>query len=411
MTRKPWLRPPKQWPTRAEPAERRPLQVQRFLAVALAGCVAFSAQAAPTKDELGQLRQRLQALRQELEKNEGSRSEAADALRSAERAISEATRKLAALAAREREIDARLAALDEEARRVKQAVREQREIIGRLLREQYRAGPQESLRLLLNSEDPNQIARHLHYLTYLARARTERVRALKEDLDRLARLQGEAQAERDHLARVLAEQTAERERLEKEREERKAILAQLAEKIQEQRRQIDTLKRDEARLSRLVQRLGKALAERKPPALRNQATPDASLDGRAFAELKGRLRLPVPGELAHRFGSPREGGLTWKGLFIRTQPGQPVKAIAAGTVVFADWLRGFGNLLILDHGRGFMSLYGFNEALLREVGEQVKGGELIAQAGNTGGHSETGLYFEIRHEGKPLDPLEWVTLH
>lgn len=397
-------------PTRAGPAEGRLPRAGRLLAAALAASVVFSVQAGP-KDELGELRQRLQALRQELEKNEGSRVEAADALRSSERAISEANRKLAALEAREREIDARLAALDEEARRIEQAIREQREVIGRLLRERYRAGQQESLRLILNSEDPNQIARHLHYLTYLARARTERVRALKEDLDRLARLQGQAREEREGLAQVRADQTAERQRLEKEQEARRAVLARLAEKIQEQRRQIDTLKRDEVRLARLVERLGKALSGRKsPPPLRNQATPDASLDGRAFAELKGRLRLPVPGELAHRFGSPREGGLTWKGLFIRTPPGQPVKAIAAGTVVFADWLRGFGNLLILDHGRGFMSLYGFNEALLREVGDRVKGGEPVAQTGNTGGHSETGLYFEIRHEGKPLDPLEWVTL-
>ncbi len=380
------------------------------MAGALAMSFVFSVQAGP-KDELGELRRRLQALHQELEKNEGSRAEAADALRSSERAISEANRKLAELQAREREIDARLADLEEEAHRLEQAIRGQREALGRLLRERYRAGSQESLRLLLNNEDPNQIARQLHYLTYLARAQTGRVRELREGLDRLAHLQGETREERESLAQVRANQALERQRLEEEREARKAVLARLAEKIQEQRRQIDTLKRDEARLARLVERLGKALSGRKAPSpLRNQAIPDASLDGQAFAELKGRLRLPVPGELAHRFGSPREGGLTWKGLFIRTPPGQPVRAIAAGTVVFADWLRGFGNLLILDHGRGFMSLYGFNEALLREVGDRVKGGEPVAQTGNTGGHSETGLYFEIRHEGKPLDPLEWVTL-
>jgi septal ring factor EnvC (AmiA/AmiB activator) len=102
--------------------------------------------------------------------------------------------------------------------------------------------------------------------------------------------------------------------------------------------------------------------------------------------------------------------LTWKGLFIRAASGQEVKAVATGVVVFADWLRGFGNLLILDHGQGYMSLYGFNEALLRQVGERVKSGDAVAQVGNTGGNSEAGLYFEIRHEGKPLDPMQWVTL-
>ncbi|PZP54450.1 MAG: peptidase M23 [Azospira oryzae] len=377
---------------------------------ALAVLFALPAQAGP-KDELSELRNRLKALYQELEQTEGSRSEAADALRASEQAISEANRRLKMLEAREREIDARLAALDAETGQIVEAIQAQRALIGRLLLQQYRSGRQEYLRLLLNGEDPNRIARHLHYLTYLARARAERVRQLRADLDRLAALRQEGEEEREHLARVQAEQAAERQRLEKEKQERKALLARLAHQIKEQRRQIDTLKRDEARLARLVERLGKVLSGRKPSAaIRNRATPDASLDGRPFAELKGRLRLPVPGELAHRFGSPREGGLSWKGLFIRADAGQPVKAIAAGTVVFADWLRGFGNLLILDHGQGFMSLYGFNEALLREVGDRVKGGDPVAQIGNTGGHPETGLYFEIRHEGKPLDPLEWVTL-
>ena len=139
--------------------------------------------------------------------------------------------------------------------------------------------------------------------------------------------------------------------------------------------------------------------------------PDSSTDGSAFAELKGKLSLPVRGELKGRFGSPRaDGGLSWKGVFIASQPNQEVRAIAAGRVVFADWLRGFGNLLIIDHGGGYMSLYGNNESLFKQVGQATRGGETIAAVGNSGGNTDYGLYFEMRHQGKAFDPLSWVHL-
>jgi septal ring factor EnvC (AmiA/AmiB activator) len=130
-----------------------------------------------------------------------------------------------------------------------------------------------------------------------------------------------------------------------------------------------------------------------------------------FRDLKGRLKLPVIGELANRYGSPRaDSGLSWKGLFIAAKPGQEVRAIAAARVVFADWLRGFGNLMILDHGGGYLSLYGNNDALYRQVGDMVKMGDPIAAVGATGGNPETGLYFELRFQGKPLDPSAWVSM-
>ena len=153
------------------------------------------------------------------------------------------------------------------------------------------------------------------------------------------------------------------------------------------------------------------LARSRPERLRNERLPDTSGDGNPFSELKGRLNLPVRGELRNRFGSPREdSGLSWKGLFIAAPAGQDVKAIAAGRIVFADWLRGFGNLLIIDHGDGYMSLYGNNESLYKQVGEASRGGETVAAVGNSGGNMDSGLYFEIRYQGKAFDPLGWVNL-
>jgi septal ring factor EnvC (AmiA/AmiB activator) len=136
---------------------------------------------------------------------------------------------------------------------------------------------------------------------------------------------------------------------------------------------------------------------------------DGSFVGRTFQTLKGKLKLPVRGELQGRFGSPREdGGVTWKGLFIKADNGHAVHSVADGQVVFADWLRGFGNLLIVDHGSGYMSLYGNNESLLKQVGDATQSGETVASVGSSGGALQTGVYFELRYEGKPFDPMKWV---
>ena len=188
-------------------------------------------------------------------------------------------------------------------------------------------------------------------------------------------------------------------------------MLKVSRQIESQRREISTLKRDEARLARLIERLTQMLARAKPPGPRNERVPDAGVVTGAFGQLKGHLSLPVRGQVKNRFGTQREGsGVLWKGLFIASPTGQDVKAIAPGRVVFADWLRGFGNLMIVDHGEGYMSLYGNNESLFKQVGDSTKSGETIAAVGNSGGNMDSGLYFEIRYQGVAFDPLGWVSL-
>ena len=210
----------------------------------------------------------------------------------------------------------------------------------------------------------------------------------------------------------------------------KGVVVKLADKIKQQQREIGALKHDEQRLGKLIEGLARIVARsaRKPqPAptakgkrsaqtreeapLNNQSTPEPTHPSGNFAKLKGRLHLPVRGQIANRFGTPRaESGATWKGLFIRAAEGNEVKAIAAGQVVFADWLRGFGNLMIVDHGDTFLSVYGNNQSLYRQVGDAVNSGEVIATIGNSGGNPESGLYFELRQQGQAIDPLKWATL-
>jgi murein DD-endopeptidase MepM/ murein hydrolase activator NlpD len=198
---------------------------------------------------------------------------------------------------------------------------------------------------------------------------------------------------------------------------------------------IGALQQDEKRLTRLIDGLSRIIAQQKArppkpeprprapaerpagssgqtPGIDNDKTPDAGLARFSgdFARLKGSLRLPVRGTVSNRFGTARQEGSTWKGLFIRAAAGGDVHAVAAGRVVFADWMRGFGNLLILDHGDGYLTIYGNNESLYKHVGETVKPGEVVAVIGNSGGNPESGLYFELRHQGQPLDPLKWASL-
>jgi septal ring factor EnvC (AmiA/AmiB activator) len=379
-----------------------------FLLAALCALPAWG----QSKDDLRELRARIEGMQKELAASEESREDAADGLKESERAISDASRQLAELTTRQREKDAELSRLGSEAGRLRQDIAAEQAQLARLLHQQYLGGEQDYLRLLLNGEDPNQVARDFHYFGYISRERARWLRSLRENLERLEENSRRRREEADALAAIRAEQAAQRERLQREKAERKRVLAQVSRQVDQQRREIGKLQRDEKRLAKLVEKLTKLVAPKSSaPGPRNTRVPEPGFEGRPFGELKGSLSLPVRGELANRFGSPRPGGgTTWKGLFIRSPEGQEVRAIAAGRVVFADWLRGFGNLLILDHGQGFMSLYGNNETLFPQVGTAVRGGDVVAAVGNSGGNPESGLYFELRHQGTPLDPMNWVVV-
>jgi len=387
-----------------------------FLALLILPAVCANATAAAPassaqNEELGQLRGRIDALQKRLAASEETKSEAVDALRESERAISETNRTLHELAAQQRTVNARLAELQGQSRPTAAEIDVQQARLARLLYLQYMGVQPDALQLRLNREDPNRIARELHYLTHLSRARAELIRGLRSNLVRLNELARTTRQQSADFAAIDAEQQAQRKRLETEKHARKVVLVRVSRQIEKQRREISTLKHDENRLAKLVEQLRQVLARSRPETLRNEHLPDASDEGRPFTQRKGRLNLPVRGELRNRFGSPREGGgLLWKGLFIAAPAGHEVKAIAAGRVVFADWLRGFGNLLIIDHGGGYMSLYGNNESLYKQVGAATRGGETVAVVGNSGGNTDSGLYFEIRHQGKAFDPLGWVNL-
>ena len=383
---------------------------------------AASALAAPAdakREELKGLQERIQALQKDLAKTEGTRADAAEELRETEKAISDANRRLRELNGERARAQASLDHLNLQSQKLSSRIAAQQAQLGRLLTRQYYAGETDALRHLLSGDDPNQLARDAHYLGLLSHAKAGLIRDLGGILEEKKHLASLAHDKTAELAEIEKNQQRERSGLVEQQKQRQAVLARISDRIKTQRREVEKLKRDEKRLARLIEGLGRIVAKPKPPAssraqapaLRNERTPDASLPADAFARQKGRLALPTRGELANGFGTPRQdGGTTWKGVFIRADGGAEVKAIAPGRIVFADWLRGFGNLAIVDHGDGYLSVYGNNESLYKAVGDPVKAGETIASVGNSGGNPETGLYFELRHLGQPIDPLKWVSL-
>lgn len=396
-----------------------------FLAAPAAGA------ASAPNEELKALRGKLEALKRDIARGESSRAEATDALKASESAISTSNRRLAELTAAQTEVDQQLDALEAKRKAVDQRLARQRELAARLVYQQYTAPPAGALQALTSGKNPNEIARTGVYLDYIARARRQILDGLHKDGETLRALGEETAQRQAELGAIRQEQMAERERLDAERANHKQVLAGIADKIARQRKEAGALERDEKRLTKLVQDLARLLAARKPPpapparapaapptvGFAPSAPPPPSAPPRSasgdtpFEQAKGRLQMPVRGELVGRFGSPRsDSGMSWRGLFIQAPAGREVKAVAAGRIVFADWLRGFGNLLILDHGDGFMSLYGNNEALIGRIGEAVRSGDTVATVGSSGGNTVSGLYFELRHQGRPFDPLGWLNL-
>lgn len=386
-----------------------------YAAAAIAlSLVTFSSSSATARGDenarLQALRERIERLRSALAASEGERDEAREELRSSERAISASNRILHELGAKRRTAAAELEDLAARKKALEATVAEREKAIGRLLTALYVAGNNGNLKLLLSGQDPSQTARELQYLAYVSRAQADLARALRSELIGLRQVEERLREGTARMESIEQAQQTTRDELLKQQAARRKTLARASAKIGSQSREVKTLERDEARLARLVREIARVTAA--PPAReRNGRVPGMDIASR-FAELKGHLRLPIRGVLVHAFGSVRAGGgPNWKGIFIRSLPGQEVRAVAGGRVVFAEWMRGYGNLLILDHGGGYMTIYGNNESLLKAVGDPVGAADAIALVGASGGGQETGLYFESRYEGKAFDPMSWARLH
>ncbi len=390
------------------------------------------------KEDLSDIQTKIQALKKELDSKRAAHKDATDALKDSETAISAANQKLHDINQKQQQNKSTLNSLKKQSININDKLGQQQQQLSDLLRQQYMHGNQSYTQLILQDKNPSEIARDIKYFSYIAKAHAKVIDDMQGNLAKVKELNNKTAAALQEVADLKAKQEAEKKALVQQKQEKSKVVKNLSSQITSQRNEIDKLKRDEKSLSNLVERLAKIVppvvkhkkskkwvpdatiaddkynkdsgkdSTKKTVIANNETLPNNDFAGINFASLRGKLRLPARGEVTNHFGASREDtGVSWKGLFIKSAEGADVKAVADGRVVFADWVRGFGNLIIIDHGNSYMSLYGNNQAMLKHVGEEVGAGDTIAAVGNSGGNESNGLYYELRHNSQPFDPLSW----
>ncbi len=381
------------------------------------------------KEDLSDLHEKITALKKELDNNQAAHKDAADALKDSETAISSANKKLREINQKQNKNKNTLSTLKKQSLTLNERLSDQQKRLSSLLRQQYMHGDQSYTQLILQNKNPSEIARDVKYFSYIAKQHAKVIDDMQSSLAKVKALNNKTAEALKLVAELKAKQEAERKTLEAQKKEKSKVVKTLSKQISAQRGEIKKLTRDEKNLSNLVKRLAKIIPKKVKKAkkkirnsvddsankkssqvvINNEETPSNDYAGFNFSALKGKLRLPARGELTNRFGAKRDDtGISWKGLFIRAAEGTDVKTVASGRVVFADWMRGFGNLIIVDHGSGYMSLYGNNQAVLKNVGEEVTAGDAIASIGNSGGNESNGVYYELRRNSLPFDPMSWT---
>lgn len=367
----------------------------RSLFICISLSLAAPAIADNSKQQLNQVQSRIGELRQDLAQDQQQQNKLQTGLKSLEQQIGQLQRKLRTLSTQAKQYRQQHSKLDQQDQELQNQLKQLKQQLAQHLRASYSAGQQQALKLLLNQDNPAQVGRTLTYHRYLTEAQLNTVAATE---DTLAELQQNAAAISDNQQRLqttLNETAQQQQKLQQEQNKRKQLLAQLNRDIKDKNQALNKLMADEKRLLQLVEEL-----KRRPQ--------NYIPDGLSLSKLKGKLKWPTKGKILNRFGSSRlQGQRKWQGVFIAAALGNDVTAIAPGQIVFAEWIRGYGLMLIIDHGNDYMSVYAHNESLYKEAGDKVAAGEVIASVGNSGGQHRDGLYFEMRHKSSPIDPAQW----
>ncbi len=356
-------------------------------------------EAEDNKQQLEELRDKMQHIQSGLNKKQKRRSSLLQELKSTEKRIGRQNRELQKL---DREIATqkqRIRAAKIQQGLNKNSLETQRKFMEKQIRLAYAMGRQDRLKLVLNQKDPEMIGRLMVYHDYFNRKRAEQLDLIQATLNRLQQAEQAMLKEEREMQRLQSRKQLEKVALEKNSVDRKRLITRLNKDISSDAERLKELKRDEARLQKLLVQI----RQRAKADQRSRYLPK----GKRFAAQKGRMNWPAKGKFKARFGAKRRGGLKWDGVLIAAPEGNEVKAVYDGKVVFSDWLRGFGLMLILDHGDGYMTLYGHNQSLAKQVGDLVRANEVVAVLGSSGGQIEPGIYFAMRHKGEPINPEDW----
>lgn len=370
----------------------------------LTGLFALSAtaQQVDTADEHRRAQAQLEAIqseitarRQSVERRQQRLSRIERELRAVEQQVADSTRSIQRTTEQLDALQTRIEELEAEQRVLEIRLSEQAQMLEDQIESAYRAGTNDFMQMLLNQQDPSRIERLLVYYRYFNQARMEQIEVLYGLERELAQVERQLDNQHQQIIATMEQQQQQREQLRAQQREQEQAAEQmrLAQRTDEQ--SLTDMLQSEQELTELLAALETVLNQQ-----------NIRLDG--LANLRGQIEWPVRGSIRHGFGQRRSGQVDWKGVVLNVDAEQPVRVIADGRVLFADWLRGFGLVTVVDHGNGYMSLYGYNQSLTREVGEAVRRGDTIALSGQSGGQQRPGLYFEIRHEGNPVDPVNFV---
>ncbi|PCJ17393.1 MAG: hypothetical protein COB04_08945 [Gammaproteobacteria bacterium] len=351
-----------------------------------------------TTKALKQVKQRINALQKKLRKNKDQKTKAESELQTIESKMGVLFKKLTRINHQLRTSENKLAELDAKHQQLTQARALQKTKLANDLKATYSQGRKEYLKMLLNLEQPERLSRVLRYYDYVQSARFERIQSFNQTLNALQQTSLAQHQERGTLAQLKNDLEQQKTSLDSAQAQRRKTLAKAKQTIRNTDQALSSLNADQKRLQKLLNAVQNALADLP-----------LGIGKVAFKQHKGKLLWPTSGTVKHRFGQRRaQGRLKWNGIVIQNRAGAPVQAIHGGRIIFSDWLRGYGLLIIIDHGDRYMSLYGHNQSLLKETGDWVNAGEQISSVGNSGGQNETGLYFEIRKNGKPTNPSRWL---
>ncbi|MCE5975604.1 murein hydrolase activator EnvC family protein [Pseudomonas sp. JR33AA] len=419
---------------------------------------AFADERAQTQQQLDATRQDIAELKKTLGKLQEEKAGVQKDLKATETDIGNLEKQVEALQQELKKTEGELERLDTEKKKLQSARVEQQRLIAIQARSAYQNnGREEYLKLLLNQQNPEKFARTLTYYDYLSKARLEQLRTFNETLRQLANVEQDIASQQQQLLAQRTDLDSRRQALETERAKRQQVLAKLNSDVKDRGQKLQAREQDQADLAKVLKTIEETLARQAreaeearkkallaqqeaeklrqqealaaaaardrarepaepvepPKKARTTLGPMVSSDGAnyggAFSAARGKLPWPVNGRLLARFGDARgsDARAKWDGVMISANPGTQVRAVHGGRVVFADWLRGAGLLVILDHGNGYLSLYGHNQSLLKNAGDIVKAGEAISTVGDSGGQDAAGLYFAIRQQGRPTDPSQW----
>lgn len=350
------------------------------------------------QQELEKLKVSISSLEKKLRKQRKEKNTLQQKLEIVERNVVDLDKKIRAVSKKITKTENNLSRLNSDKNNLEQRINKQRSTIAEQIRAAYKTGNEEPIKLLLNQEDPEQLSRILKYYDYLLDARSKKIDQFTADIESLKITLSKIEIQKTLLADSKKELEKDKQQLASSISQRKATLTKVTQSLQSNKQQLNQYKKQRDELEAVVQTVGEA-AKAIPPAQ----------DYPSFALSKGKLNWPVRGRLTAGYGSKRSEYLRWQGWLISAKKGASIKSVHHGRVVFSDYLRGFGLLVIVDHGDGYMTLYAHNKELLKETGDWVQSGETVARAGNTGGLTNTALYFEVREKGKPVNPRLWLS--